>query len=1051
MYSLQNNQNMRIEQYQTSSPFASFLPGLAGPKGIPMWAFYVNRGQGLASFGVKDKSSVMTEFFPADKSYQMVPYQGFRSFLKVKKENDVFSYEPFFESNEKHEEAMTIAPNRLTLEHKHQASQVAIEVDYLTLPNESIPGLIREVTIRNENDQPVQLEMADGLATMFPAGVENSAYQAIGNTMKSWFDATTVDDQFNFYFMRGSTADEANVSEVHNGNVYASLLKTSDGETVLKPIYDRELIFGDELALHSPRAFNQHQASSLLEKEQVSTNKVSCAFSVIDQTIEANGEIKLYSVFVQVDHLDQAKQFVNEKMNQAQFDAYKTQAETITAELMNQVETKTANPLFDAYVSQNYLDNGLRGGFSYIFENEANKKVFYLYSRKHGDLERDYNDFSISPSFYSQGNGNYRDMNQNRRLDVLFEPRIEDYNIKQFINLIQLDGHNPLAIKAVIYQLNNEAFPFESYGFTKDEATLFKQQIAEGYTPGSALKFIKDKNVKLNVDFEAFLTDLLAVSEEVLEASHGEGFWIDHWTYNLDLIDSYLSVFPDRLQSLFFSEDYTYYDSPASIRPQQAKISKQDEKVRQYDAVEEDEEKTHENGQWVRKQYGQGDVVKTNLLSKLFLLSANKVSTIAPFGLGVEMEAGKPGWNDALNGLPGMFGAGVSELYELKRLLQYFEKVNQNDQGTVKLPIETEHFISQLTDTLANLPRVMKEDQLTLWKQLTSIRDDYRQRIASGVEGKYVTFNMEDVHKMVAVFNDYVDFAVNAVEQFDQNLVPTYFYFTMSLADDGEEILDMIPHAVSPFLEGIVKKMKLADSYEEAKELYEKVKVSPIYDQKLGMYKTSGPISNDPVELGRAKFFTPGWLENESVFLHMTYKYLLELLKSGLYDEFFQDCETGLVAYLDPKMYGRSILENSSFIASSANPDPSTHGKGYVARLSGSTIEFLNMWMEMFIGKEPFKYDEARNELIFALKPVLPKDFFTESNQAQFKLFKQIDVIYHNKQNKDTYGDDGVQPVHYTLTLSNGQHVQAEGPEVTGSLAEQIRSMDVRQIDVELG
>ncbi len=30
-----------------------------------------------------------------------------------------------------------------------------------------------------------------------------------------------------------------------------------------------------------------------------------------------------------------------------------------------------------------------------------------------------------------------------------------------------------------------------------------------------------------------------------------------------------------------------------------------------------------------------------------------KFSTLDPHGMGVEMEGGKPGWNDAMNGLPG--------------------------------------------------------------------------------------------------------------------------------------------------------------------------------------------------------------------------------------------------------------------------------------------------------------------------------------------------------------------------------------------------------------
>lgn len=48
----------------------------------------------------------------------------------------------------------------------------------------------------------------------------------------------------------------------------------------------------------------------------------------------------------------------------------------------------------------------------------GNNKIFYVYSRKHGDLERDYNYFSMLPEFYSQGNGNFRDVNQNRRCDT---------------------------------------------------------------------------------------------------------------------------------------------------------------------------------------------------------------------------------------------------------------------------------------------------------------------------------------------------------------------------------------------------------------------------------------------------------------------------------------------------------------------------------------------------------------------------------------------------------------------------------------------------------
>ena len=105
-----------------------------------------------------------------------------------------------------------------------------------------------------------------------------------------------------------------------------------------------------------------------------------------------------------------------------------------------------------------------------------------------------------------------------------------------------------------------------------------------------------------------------------------------------------------------------------------------------------------------------------------------------------------------------------------------------------------------------------------------------------------------------------------------------------------------------------------------------------------------------PEEIGRCRIFTPGWLENESVWLHMEYKYILELLKAGLYEEFYDNFKRVLIPFQDPRQYGRSILENSSFLVSSAFPDKRLHGNGFVARLSGSTAEFLEIWLKINSG-----------------------------------------------------------------------------------------------------
>ena len=45
-------------------------------------------------------------------------------------------------------------------------------------------------------------------------------------------------------------------------------------------------------------------------------------------------------------------------------------------------------------------------------------------------------------------------------------------------------------------------------------------------------------------------------------------------------------------------------------------------------------------------------------------------------------------------------------------------------------------------------------------------------------------------------------------------------------------------------------------------------------------------------------------------------------------------------------------------------------GKGFVARLSGSTVEFMSMWKTMMFGRRPFTYDGETLKLTFA--PVIP-------------------------------------------------------------------------------
>ena len=71
----QNNSFSQAD-YARKPTFSGFLPGIAGVHGIPLWCYYVNRGQGIVSFGAQDKDHPIMEFYPAHTAYQTLAAQA---------------------------------------------------------------------------------------------------------------------------------------------------------------------------------------------------------------------------------------------------------------------------------------------------------------------------------------------------------------------------------------------------------------------------------------------------------------------------------------------------------------------------------------------------------------------------------------------------------------------------------------------------------------------------------------------------------------------------------------------------------------------------------------------------------------------------------------------------------------------------------------------------------------------------------------------------------------------------------------------------------------
>ncbi|HKL60901.1 MAG TPA: hypothetical protein VJY66_00815 [Acholeplasma sp.] len=974
---IENNKYI-MNHFQSKKPFSSFLSGVAGKAGIPIWAFYVNRGQAITSFGIRDKNGAIMEFHPANKAYFNTKYLGFRTFIKV----DGVTHEFF--SDESQTEQMVIEKDKLTIVDSNQDIGIKVTVTYATLPNETLGALIRRVKIENLNLEEKHIEVLDGLTQILPSGIDYGGYKAVSNLLQSWMDADISKTQA-FYKLRASTADSAVVDDVEDGHFMISKVTDVDSHIFI----DTKMIFDYDTSFEKPIGFINMPMKKMMLEDQVHINQVLCGYVGFESTLKNDIIINtLYGYTHDKNQLDifskkVTDQYINEKF---------LENHELIELLTRPIDVKTNHEVFDQYMKQNYLDNLLRGGVPYVFNTLDGDVAYHLFSRKHGDLERDYNFYVIEPEYYSQGNGNFRDVLQNRRNDILFHPEIKHHNIRHFFSLIQADGYNPLSIEGL--KFNYQGAPIE----------ILDSLLKNSFSPGQVIKQLIDQSHTFE-SAEAMLIEVLKNSTVEISANFGEGYWQDHFTYLYDLLETFFKVYPEQIEYVLFDDCfYKFFNSSIYVKPRDEKyVLTKNNKIRQYHSIKHLEEQP----KWLKQN---DKDIKVNLYSKMITLVLTKYGLLDPQGIGISYEADKPGWNDAMNGLPGLFASGVSEMIELKKLVDYLVEIT-NEYKDKKVGV-----IKALLSLKDGYLNINAKSDFNKWDLRYGLLEQYRKELLNGVEIEYV--RIDDFKKVLNKMATDLFEALQKAKNISQ-MLPTYLTYEVTSFDlikvDKENKLNeqklplvkatsfkLMP--ITEFLESPARYLKLVKDKKEAKEIYDLVKQSELYDDKMQFYQTSRPLDSYSNEIGRIRAFTKGWLERESNFLHMTYKYLLGVLKSGLYEDFYNEIPTNMVCFMDETIYGRSPLENSSFIVTSTNPDVKRHGQGFVSRLSGSTAEMLSIYHLMFFGKELFGLVDGK--LTLKLKPILPKSFFKD-NKVTVKLFNST-VVYHNPDNIDTYDKNAV-------------------------------------------
>jgi len=1100
IYSIDNDEFI-IENYNNAKAFASFLPAIAGLWGKPIWVYYVNRGQAIANFGVKDKDGAIVEFNAANKAWRQTALQGFRTFYKV---NGVF-FEPFRNSldlkTKKITQKMFIKTHEVRLFERNETSGIETEAAFCTLPGENFPALLRRLSVKNISGETKEIECIDGLPMLLPWGTRNWMLKNLSRLAEGWFAGVNFTaNHVPYYKLPVEALDRPEIVQLYGAHFYCGYLKESGAA----PLYciDPDSVFGEQRDFDFPAAFLEHDTPFTINTKLVSKNKTPSGMGYFPVKLESGAQAVYYSMIghcSDVESIDSAAAILSHN-------GFFETKEKENADLINDIAscayTKSAYPQFDTYCKQNFIDNALRGGFPVtIGENTT----YYAYSRVHGDMEREYNNFTVLDEYFSQGNGNYRDVNQNRRCDVFFNRDIGDDNIRFFMNLIQSDGFNPLKVLGVSFTFEtaenrrrfiNEEFAANALNIKEHPDFIEKLSFftSRPFTLGSLFHFIEESKINLS-DRKTLLVSLLKYTKKISLAEHGEGYWSDHWHYNTDLIENYLAVFPDRFKQLLLeSRNYTFFDDSHFVESRSVKYVLFRGMPRQIRAVRRDPEKAaliasrKQNPNVLRTGFGSGEEYYTNLLGKLLCLIANKYASLDPECLGVEMEGDKPNWCDALNGLPGLFGSSSAESLELLRLVSFLKSGLAEIEPALNTRVAVE--IYNLLNELINITKTTN-DNFIFWDKTHTVKEHFRDITRLGFSGNEENCTIGAVLEMLSVIEQKLLQSRKAIENLTEGgIVPTCFAFIPEayeidenaenkrspasiarekatpaadiqagataavMAIAGEKTMSIIVKSFKRkdlplFLEGPVHYLRLCPEKSVARKFHKDMLLSPLYDQKLRMIKVNAPIASAGQDIGRITVFTRGWLENESIWLHMEYKYLLELLRNGLAEEFFSIAKTALIPFVDPNAYGRSIFENSSFLASSAHPDEALHGQGFTARLSGATAEFISMWIAMTSSLKPFSLNNG--ELRLSLNPCLPADFFTAANTFTFYFLGCCEVVYHNEPRSDTFGAQGVKAREYRITYADGGAETITGDFIQGKSALAVREGKARRIDVRLG
>ena len=744
----------KISNYHQMPPF--FMSIVSNSD---LWMFLSSNGALTA--GRTNPDHALFPYYTDDRIHDSHDITGNKTIIFVGKSDKIYLWEPF--SSNCHGVYQidrniykNILGNHVIFEETNRDLNITFRYGW---NNCDEYGFIKKSQIINNNKEPVEINVCDGLQNILPSGIDKR-FQLEYSTLADGYKKSELFPETNIglYMLSSIPVDRAEPNEA---------LMTSVVWSIGIP--------NASILLSSTQLDLFRKTTEVVQEHNIRARRGSY-FVQSSFTLDAHQE-KGWDIIADIDKTQSqisalAHSLINDKNGAKKIDKAIAKSNQGLLEKISKADgiQLTNNSLNNFRHSANTLFNIMRGGLfedNYLidkhdflsFLKQANKTKYATYksllnqlpdevylvdittignqdierhcfeylplsfSRCHGDPSRPWNNFSIDIKD-QQGNktfeyqGNWRDIFQNWEALTLSFPDYIESMITKFVNASTADGYNPSRVV-------RDGFDWDTLD------------------PDDAWTYI--------------------------------GYWGDHQIiYLLKLLEGSHKYHPGKLLSLLNKEIYTYANIPYKIKPYSEIIEDH------YNTVDFDFELNQRINKRVEKigtdgkliQDQNGNIYHVSLLEKLLVPALVKFSNYIPQA-GIWMNTQRPEWNDANNALVGN-GTSMVTLYYLRRYIIFLQEVLEGaDLDRVSISNEVCEFFYNITEGLQSFHSVLSktisdQDRKNFTDVLSTAGSEYRANIYSnGFSGEKSLLSILEIKKFLEISLIHIDHSIQSNERED--------------------------------------------------------------------------------------------------------------------------------------------------------------------------------------------------------------------------------------------------------------------------------------------